>query len=204
MIGQSSYYFSGGISNSHIPINSQKVNSTILSTAFRNSLTLSFGYNHRANKNLIYTGSLYYRNLGANTLYRQVDENFLFVNSVSLEYLSFRFIPKGELSIGNYIIAAGLGASASLLTNNNIDNYLLDEGGFAFLYKEDINLNRFDFGVVLNLELKRQIGSRFYLIMSLEQYQGILEIMPTSTNKVYISNTALNIGLQFPLKREKA
>ncbi len=204
MIGQNSYYFTGGISDSHIPIFTQKANATILSTSFRNALTFSVGYNHRVNKNLIYSGSLNYRSLGANTLYRQVDENFFFVNTVNLEYLSFKFVPKGELSIGKYSMAVGLGASISFLANHQIENYLLNENGLEFLYKEDIELKRFDLGGLINLELKRRIGSRLYLIMSLEQYQGFIGILHSGTNKVYISNTALNIGVQFPINKKKA
>lgn len=202
--GQNLLSLSGGISNSHLPIYTQENNTRLLSSQALYKLTFDFSFQHRLNQHLYAALGISYKNIGINTLNQQLDRTELILNSVSRQYLTLSYIPKGKIQFGKLTIAGGIGASIGYAIHDKIENYLLIDRLTEFLDTEDINLKKLDAGVVLQCELKRIIGDGLYLFLLVEQYQGLINtsLNNESTNKIYMSNSALRIGLQFPLSRK--
>ena len=204
--GQNYFSLTGGVSHSELPIYSQKNNTRLLSSQSSNKLTFSVAYHQRLNNFFTSSTSISYKNIGINTFNQQLDQAKFFFNSVSAEYFTLSYVPKVEIQLGKLTLAAGIGGGVGLKINSKAQNFLLLNNSLDFIDREDTQLKNVDAGVVFNFALKRVIGNGFNVVLMVERYQGLINASTDTDrqSRLYISDSAIRIGMQIPLKKQKS
>ncbi len=196
----SSFSFSGGISNSAIPIYSMKEESILLSSHSVSNLSFRGSYNRRLRKNIVLSAELAYHRIGGNSINRIPSQPGFFVHNVSLNYLSVASAPYMEFKFGRNTISLGLGPSISYLLNDRIENFQFEENVIVGSELESSDLKPLDFGVNGIVQFSRSIANNFDLILAVRKYQGLVDISRVDLGqKVYNEYAEITLGLNIPI-----
>lgn len=199
---EKSFSITSGITNSSLPIYSQKAQTQLISNQSVNNLSFSASYNRKIKKNFVLKTALSYKRIGGNSLSKNIDIEGYFVHNVSLNYLSLSTLGYAELHFEKHTFSLGFGPSASYLVKKQVVDFLYVNNAIVGKESEPIAIDPIDFGFHAAIEVNRVIANNIKLIVSVRRYQGLLDInVEGEADQIYLSNNVLSLGLEIPLKK---